>query len=87
MQFSNVYSILHLSCFQKSIFIYTLNGGTLTEKKQIEIKDKVTALEYSPDGSALASVCEDKCCYVHLLPDYEVSVRQWCGSSIFFSSR
>ncbi|XP_041368870.1 WD repeat-containing protein 1-B-like [Gigantopelta aegis] len=55
----------------KSIFIYMLNGGALTEKKQIELQDKVTALEYSPDGTALASLCEDKCCYVHLLPDYE----------------
>ncbi|XP_069139831.1 actin-interacting protein 1-like [Argopecten irradians] len=55
----------------KTIHIYDLGGGVLTETNKISITGDITDLEFSPDGRYLATSGSDRYVRLYELPEYK----------------
>eukprot|EP00056_Hartaetosiga_gracilis_P021022 m.22401 g.22401 ORF g.22401 m.22401 type:complete len:597 (-) comp8836_c0_seq1:2086-3876(-) len=61
----------------KKIHIYTISGGSLTEKTTIDMSGAVFALAYSPDNQWLASGDSDRYVNVYSAVDFSHKMDRW----------
>ncbi|XP_033756075.1 actin-interacting protein 1-like [Pecten maximus] len=81
----------------KTIHIYDLGGGSLSETNKIQSTGEVTDLEFSPDGKFLAACGSDRYVRLYELPEYKmllestrhsarVNCVSWSPDSVRFAS-
>eukprot|EP00055_Hartaetosiga_balthica_P006605 m.21022 g.21022 ORF g.21022 m.21022 type:complete len:597 (-) comp5318_c0_seq1:184-1974(-) len=61
----------------KKIHIYSISGGSFTEKKTIDTTGAVNTLQYSPDSQWLASGDSDRFVHVYSAQDYSHKMDSW----------